>query len=66
MSTLWAPRWTAAGKQDVKCTETVLVFKVSPLEVISVDVGADHLHAAGVDEALHGTFHARFDHVLRS
>lgn len=41
-------------------------LEVSPLKVISVDIWADHLHAARVDEALDATFHAGVDDVLRS
>lgn len=38
----------------------------SPDEGVSVHVGADHLHAAGVDQALDATLNAGVDHVLRS
>lgn len=38
----------------------------SPDEVLSVDVGADHLHAAGVDQRLDAQLHTGPDHVLRA
>lgn len=34
--------------------------------MVFVEVGADHLHAAGVDQRRDAAFHAGFDHVLRS
>lgn len=34
--------------------------------MISIEVGSNHFHAACVDKALNATFHARFDHILRS
>lgn len=41
-------------------------FGASPDEVVSVGVGADHLHAAGVDQRLDAQLHTGLDHVLRS
>lgn len=37
-----------------------------PDEGVSVDVGTDHFHTAGVEQTLDSTLHARFDHILRS
>lgn len=38
----------------------------SPDEVFSADVGADHLHAAGVDQRLDAQLHTGSDDVLRA
>lgn len=37
----------------------------SPDKGVSLDVGADHLHAAGVDQGLDAALFTGFDHILR-
>lgn len=70
---IWMSRWPKKKEKNVKIKEDFsiyLFFKDEgwhlPLEMIPVDVGSDHFHAAGVDEALDAALHAGFDHVLRS
>lgn len=34
--------------------------------MISIDVGTDHFHAAGIEEALYAALHTGFDDILCS
>lgn len=61
--------WTGSQQNTIlKRSETTQsdIYGASPDKVVSVDVGTDHFHAAGVDQGLDATLHTGIDHILRS